>query len=123
MFIDTTKVAQINRRLSTLTLSGDSVSREKLFDNIFKSLIRLLIPYKRAEAFDDLTDALKGEKEMSVEVMQNLVERLKNIFSDEVDELDVAKYHQWIKENESKWKEKTDPINLDKLFYGLARET
>jgi polyferredoxin len=123
MFIDNAKIAQINRLLTTYSLNVDVVSKEKFFDKIFKSMIRLLIPYKRTRSFEELIEALKGKQEIPQEAVQNIVERLKDVFSDEIKQLDIPKYKNWIEQNESRWKERIEPVNLEKLFYGLARET
>ena len=123
MFIDIGKIAQINRLLTTYSLDFNSISKEKYFDKIFKSIIRLLIPYKRASALEQLNDALKGKKDMSLDAIQNIVIRLKAIFPEEIEQLDISKYKEWVAQNEPKWKEKIEPVHLEKLFYGLAKET
>jgi len=123
MFIDNGKIAQINRLLTTYSLDFDSISKEKYFDKIFKSIIRLLIPYKRIRALEQLNDALKSKKDMPLDAIQNIVIRLKAIFPEEIEQLDISKYKKWIEQNEPRWKEKIEPIHLDKIFYGLAKET
>jgi hypothetical protein len=122
MFIDNEKIAQINRLLTTYSLDFGSISKEKYFDKILKSVIRLLIPYKRKHTFEEFINALKGKKDMSLDAIQNIVIRLKIIFPDEVEQLDISKYREWIEINESRWKEKIEPVHLDKLFYGLKKE-
>jgi hypothetical protein len=122
MFIDNRKVSQINRLLTNYVLAFDSISKDEYFDNIFKSVIRLIIPYKRISAFEELTDALINEKEITIEPIQNIISRLRTIFPEEIKQLDVAKYREWIEQNESRWKERIEPIHLDKLFYGLKKE-
>ncbi|MFX1590859.1 MAG: 4Fe-4S binding protein [Promethearchaeota archaeon] len=123
MFIDNVKLAQINRHLTTYSLGFDSVSKEKFFDNIIKSMIKLLIPYKRERTFEDLIDALKGKKNMHQEAVQNIVIRLKEIFPEEINQLEKERYKKWIEQNKARWREKIEPINVERLFYGLARET
>jgi len=123
MFIDKDKLAQINRTLATISLSFDSISKENYFDKTIKSIIRLIIPYKRAKAFEEFVEALKGTKDFSQETIQNIVNRLKEIFPDEVKQLDISKYENWIKENESRWKARVELVELDRIFYGLAKET
>jgi hypothetical protein len=88
-----------------------------------KSIIRLLIPYKRNRVFEEFTDALQCKKDMFIDAIQNIVIRLKAIFPDEIEHLDISKYRSWIELNETRWKNKIEPVNLDKLFYGLAKET
>ena len=122
MFIDTGKIAQINRLLTTYSLDFDSISKEKYFDKIIKSIIRLLIPYKRTRALEQLNDALKSKKDMSLDAIQNIVIRLKAIFPEEVQKFNISEYNNWIKQNESRWKTKIEPLHLDKLFYGLKKE-
>ena len=123
MFIDTEKIAQINRFLTVYSLNFDIMPKEKYFDKILKSIIRLFIPYKRMRASEEFFDALEEKKDFSLEVIQNIVSRLKDLFPDEIKQLDRLKYKEWIQQNEPKWKEKNEPIHLDKLFYGLAKET
>ncbi len=123
MFIDNDKIAQINRLLTSSSLDFDATSKEKYFDTILKSIIRLIIPYKRNNGFEQLTDALRGKKDMSLEVIQNIIVRLKAIFPEEIEQLDMSNYKKWIESNESRWKEKLEPVQLDKLFYGLKKET
>jgi hypothetical protein len=123
MFIDIEKISQINRLLTTYFLDFDSISKEKYFDKIFKSIIRLLIPYKRIQVFEQLTDALNGKKDIALEVIQNIIFRLREIFPEEIRQLDISKYRKWIEENEARWKAKIEPVHLDKLFYGLKKET
>jgi polyferredoxin len=121
MFIDNGKIAQINRLLTTYSLNFESVPKNKYFEKIIKSLIRLLIPYKRNNVFEQLNDAITSKKDSSLEVIQNIVIRLKAIFPEEIKQFDITKYQKWIKQNEARWKEKIEPINLDKLFYGLKK--
>ncbi len=123
MFIDTGKIAQINRLLTTYSLDFDSISKDKYFDQIIKSIIRLLIPYKRSRALEQFNDALNNKKDMSQEAIQNIVIRLRTIFPKEIEQFNLSNYKNWIIENESRWKEKIEPIHLDKLFYGLKKET
>jgi polyferredoxin len=122
MFIDNEKFAQINRLLTSYSLDFNATSKKKYFDKILKSIIRLLIPYKRNRTFEEFSNALIGEKDMSLEPIQNIVIRLRAIFPDEIKKLDISKYIKWIDLNESRWKEKIEPIHLDKLFYGLKKE-
>lgn len=122
MFIDNRKISQINRLLTNYSLAFDSISKEEYFDKIFKSIIRLIIPYKRVNAFEQLVEALINEKEITIEPIQNIVSRLRAIFPEEIKQLDVSKYKEWIEQNESRWKEKIEPIHLDKLFYGLKKK-
>jgi len=123
MFIDNVKIAQINRLLTTFSLDADAVSKEKFFDNIIKNVIRLLIPYNHTHSFEEFTDALKGKQNLSQDTVQNIIERLKVVFPDEIKQLDLPKYKNWIEQNENRWKEKIEPVNLEKLLYGLVRET
>ncbi|MGB5911617.1 MAG: 4Fe-4S binding protein [Promethearchaeia archaeon] len=123
MFIDNQKIAQINRFISISSLNFDITSKEQTFDKIIKTMIRLFIPYKRMHASEQLFEALKGNQTFSLDVIQNIISRLRDIFPDEVNQLDKSKYIEWIKQNEPLWKEKIEPIHLDKLFYGLTKET
>jgi hypothetical protein len=123
MFIDTKKIAQINRLLTVSSLNFDLMPKEKYFDKILKNIIRLFIPYKRIRASEEFFDALEEKNDFSLEYIQNIVLRLKDLFPDEINQLDRSKYREWIQQNESKWKEKIEPIHLDKLFFGLAKET
>ncbi|MHA2471655.1 MAG: 4Fe-4S binding protein [Promethearchaeota archaeon] len=123
MFIDNGKIAQLNRLLTTYSLDVESTSKEEYFDKIIKSIVRLLIPYKRDNVFEQLSDALKGNKDMSLDAIQNIVTRLKVIFPEEIAQFDIAKYKKWIEENEVRWKDKIEPLSLERMFYGLKKET
>ncbi len=122
MFIDNRKISQINRLLTNYTLAFDSISKVDFFDGIFKSIIRLIIPYKRMNAFEELVDALINDKDISIDPIKNIVSRLKVVFPEEIKKLDIVKYKDWIKENEPRWKERIEPVHLEKLFYGLKKE-
>ena len=76
MFIDNGKIAQINRLLTTYLLDFNSISKDKYFDKIVKSIIRLLIPYKRTSAFEQFSDSLKGKKDMPLDAIQNISMKL-----------------------------------------------
>ena len=123
MFIDTQKLAQIKRHLTTYSMSQDQISGENYFDKILKNLIRLFLPYKCARSFDEFIDALEGNKEFSLEPIQSIVVRLQELFPENIKNLDRTKYKEWIKNNESKWKEQIDDYQKDKLYYGLAQES
>ena len=123
MFIDSQKIAQINRFISISSLNFDITSKEQTFDKIIKTMIRLFVPYKRLQTSEQLFEALKGNEPFSLDVIQNIISRLREIFPEEVNQLDKSKYKEWIKQNEPLWKEKIEPIHLDKLFYGLPKET
>ena len=123
MFIDNDKISQLNRLLTTYSLDVDSTSKEEYFDKIIKSIVRLLIPYKRENVFEQFKDALKGKRDMSLDAIQNVVTRLKVIFPEEIERFDLSKYKKWIEENEVRWKDKIGPLSLEKVFYGLKKET
>lgn len=123
MFIDNEKITQINRLLTTHSLNFNIMSKEKSLDKIIKSIIRLFLPVKRMRDLELFFDALEGEKSFSLEVIQNIVTRLITIFPNEIKQINRLKYKDWIEQNEPKWKEKIEPIHLDKLFYGLANKT
>jgi len=123
MFIDTQKIAQINRLLTVSSMNFDIMPKEKYFDKILKNIIRLFIPYKRIKASEEFFDALEEKKDFSLEVIQNIVSRLKDLFPDEIKQLNRSKYREWIQQNAPKWKERIEPIHLDKLFYGMSKET
>ena len=123
MFIDNDKLAQLNRLLTTYSLKFDPISKSKSFDKIIKSIIRLIVPYKRKQGLEQLIAALKDEKEMSLEAIQSIITRLKNHFPEQIKQLDITIYKEWIEQNESIWKERIEPIHLDKIFYGLKKET
>jgi polyferredoxin len=122
MFIDTQKLAQIKRHLTTYSMNHDETSIANYFDIIMKSIIRLFIPYKRMQTFDDFVDALEAKNDFSVEAIQSIVVRLRELFSEEIKTIDRTKYKEWIKENESKWKDHIDVYQKDKLYYGLLKE-
>jgi hypothetical protein len=48
---------------------------------------------------------------------------LKVIFPEEIAQFDIAKYKKWIEENEVRWKDKIEPLSLERMFYGLKKET
>jgi len=122
MFIDNQKIAQIKRLLSTYSLNFNMISKEKYLDKTLKSIIRLFVPYKRKRYFERLFDAIEGKKDFPLEIIQNLITRLKEIFPDEIKQLERLKFKEWIEQNELKWKKKIEPIHLDKLTYGLAKK-
>lgn len=123
MFIDTQKLAQIKRHLTTYSMNFDDASSANYFDKIIKNMIRLFIPYKRMQTFDEFVDALEAKKDFSVDAIQSIVVRLRELFADDIKNLDREKYKEWIKNNESKWKEQVDSYQKDKLYYGLAQES
>lgn len=123
MFIDIHKLAQIKRLLTTYSMNFDEALNANYFDKIIKNMIRLFIPYKRMETFDEFVDALEAKKDFSVEAVQNIIVRLKELLADDIKNLDREKYKEWIKENESKWKKQIDSYQKDKLYYGLVQES
>ena len=120
MFIDTQKLAQIKRHLTIYAMNFDNISSINYFDKTIKNIIRLFIPYKRIEALDEFIDALEAKKDFSVETVQSIIVRLKELFADDIKTIDRKKYKDWINQNESIWKKKADSYQKDKLYYGLA---
>jgi len=120
MFIDTQKLAQIKRHLTIYAMNFDNISSINYFDKTIKNIIRLFIPYKRIEALDEFIDALEAKKDFSVETVQSIIVRLKELFADDIKTIDRKKYKDWINQNESIWKKKVDSYQKDKLYYGLA---
>ncbi|MFX1340007.1 MAG: 4Fe-4S binding protein [Promethearchaeota archaeon] len=123
MFIDTQKLAQIKRLLTTYSMNHDEISSANYFDIIMKNMIRLFIPYKRMETFDEFIDALEAKKDFSVEAVQSIIVRLRELFADDIKTLDRKKYKDWINQNESKWKKKVDSFQKDKLYYCLVKKS
>ena len=102
-------------------LSKKAIDIESMY-LIIKNIIRLFVPFKRQSAFKQLFDAIESKKDFPLEVIQNIVTRLKEIFPDEIKQLDRLKFKEWIEQNEVKWKERIEPIHLDKLSYVLAKK-
>ncbi|TFG15657.1 MAG: 4Fe-4S binding protein [Promethearchaeota archaeon] len=123
MFIDTSKLAQIKRSLTTISMNFDDTSNANYFDKIVKNIIRLFIPYKRIQTFDEFVDALEGKQEFSVEAIQSIIVRLRDLFSEGIKTIDREKYKNWINQNEAKWRDQVDNYQEDKLYYGLAQAT
>ena len=121
MFIDPQKIAEIKRYLSTFTLNFDVLPKEKFLNKTIKIIVQLFVPKKRMRYFNEFIDALEGKSKFFTETIQNIVVRLREIFSDEVINIDRKSFEAWIKENEPRWKEKIQPIHLDKLIYGLSK--
>jgi polyferredoxin len=120
MFVDIRKLSQINQYLTVFSLNRDILTEEKFFDNIIKSIIRLFVPKRRFRNFDDFINALKGKRNFYENSIQNIVERIKKLFPDEVKTIDEAKYKQWIKRNEPSWGKRKEAHQLDKIVYGLT---
>ncbi len=123
MFIDTQKLSQINRLLTTFSMNFEFLSNQKNFEMILKNTIRLFIPCKQMLYFDEFLDALNGKNEFSVESIQNIVVRLREIFPDEIKNLDPLKFKEWIEQNKMQWQERINSFQQDKLVYGLAQES
>ncbi len=122
MFIDPHKIAEIKRYLSTFTLNFDVLPKEKFLDKTIIMIIQLFVPKKRMRYFNEFIDALEGNSKFFNDAIQNIVERLKEIFSDEIKNIDRKSYEAWINKNEPRWREKIQPIHLDKLIYGLSKQ-
>ena len=90
--------------------------------SVSKDIIRLFIPCKSVSCFDEFIDALEGKKEFSLDVIQNIVIRLREIFSDEIKKIERAKYKKWIEYNHLKWSKQIDSYQEDKLIYCLSHE-
>jgi hypothetical protein len=102
-------------------MNFDETSNANYFDKIVKNMIRLFIPYKRIQIFDEFVDALEGKQEFSVETIQSIVVRLRDLFSEDIKTIDREKYKNWIEQNEAKWRDQVDTYQEDKLYYGLAQ--
>ena len=121
MFIDTNKLAQIKRLLTTYSINSENILKTEYFIKIIKNIIRLFVPLKRMQDLNDFLDALENKKEFSVEAIQNIVVRLRELFPEEIKNIDREFFKAWIKQNETKWKEQIDEFQKDKLYYGLAQ--
>jgi polyferredoxin len=121
MFIDTNKLAQIKRLLTTYSINSENILKTEYFIKIIKNIIRLFVPLKRMQDLNDFVDALENKKEFSVEAIQNIVVRLRELFPEEIKNIDREFFKTWIKQNETKWKEQIDEFQKDKLYYGLAQ--
>jgi polyferredoxin len=121
MFIDTNKLAQIKRLLTTYSINSENILKTEYFIKIIKNIIRLFVPLKRMQDLNDFVDALENKKEFSVEAIQNIVVRLRELFPEEIKNIDREFFKAWIKQNETKWKEQIDEFQKDKLYYGLAQ--
>ena len=120
MFIDINKFSQINQYLTVYSLNCDNLPKKKFFDTIIKSIIRLFIPKRRFRNFDEFINALEGKRAFYEDSIQKIVERLKEMFPDEIKTIDKTEYKQWIKENESNWGKRIETYHLDKMTYGLT---
>jgi hypothetical protein len=82
----------------------------------------LFIPYKRIKSFDKFIEALESKHEFSTEAVQNIITQLSSMFPNEISKINKLNYKKWIKQNESKWKNRLDSYQKDKLHYGLTKE-
>jgi hypothetical protein len=122
MFIDHMKLAEIHRRLIAFKLSNTDDQNEEFLDKILKNVIRLFIPYKRIKSFDKFIEALESKHEFSTEAVQKIVIQLTSMFPNEISKINKLNYIKWIKQNESKWKNRLDSYQKVKLHYGLTKE-
>ena len=122
MFIDHMKLAEIHRHLIAFNLSNTDNQNEEFFDKVLKRVIRLFIPYKRIKSFDKFIEALESKHEFSTEAVQNIVTQLSSMFPSEISKINRLKYKEWIKQNESKWKNRLDSYQKDKLHFRLIKE-
>ncbi|MFX0019460.1 MAG: hypothetical protein ACFFAK_10760 [Promethearchaeota archaeon] len=65
---------------------------------------------------EQLFEALESSELFSLDVIQNIISRLREIFPEKVNRLDKSKYKEWVKKNEPSWKEKIEPIKKLNLF-------
>ena len=80
----------------------------------------MFIPKRRFRNFDEFINALEGKRDFYEDSIQKIVERLKEMFPDEIKTIDKTEYKQWIKENESNWGKRIETYHLDKMTYGLT---
>jgi hypothetical protein len=116
------KLAEIHRHLIAFNLSNTNDQNEEFFDKILKNVIRLFIPYKRIKSFDKFIETLEDKHEFPTEAVQNIVTQLSSMFPNEILKINKLEYKEWIKQNESKWKNRLDSYQKEKLHYGLTKE-
>ena len=63
---------------------------------MIKNLIRLISPNKCLYEFNELMDALEGKRFFSMDTLQNIIIRLRDLFPDEISKIDRTKYKKWI---------------------------
>jgi Fe-S-cluster-containing hydrogenase component 2 len=119
MFIDTQKLSQIKRLLTTISMNYCIIEKEQLFDTIIKDIIRLFAPCERKRFLDKLLKAFKGKSIISINCIQRIVISLRELFPDETKEINSQKYKKWIDLNEIQWKQNFEDIYLNKIIYGL----
>jgi hypothetical protein len=122
MFIDIQKISQINRQLTAYSLNSSFISKKKELDKIIKEIIRLFIPCKSLRYFDEFFDAIESKRDFSLVIIQNIVIRLREIFSYEIKKIERAYYKKWIEYNRLNWSKKIDFYQEDKLIYSLSHE-
>ena len=120
MFIDIKKLSQINQHLTVFSLNRDKLPKEKFLDTTIKSIIRLFVPNRRFRNFDEFINALEGKRNFYENSIQKIVERLKEMFPDEIGTIKKTEYKQWIKDNEVKWGRRIEAYHFDKLTYSLT---
>ncbi|MFW9899049.1 MAG: 4Fe-4S binding protein [Candidatus Thorarchaeota archaeon] len=121
MCINPQKISQISKQLTTYSLLKEDIPNGSFFDKIIKSLIRLISPKKCLYEFNELMDALEGKRFFSMDSIQNIIIRLRDIFPDEISKIDKTKYKKWIERNISGWKERNDSYHMEKLIYGITK--
>ena len=120
MSINPQKISQISKQLTAFSLLKDDMPNASFFDKIIKSLIRLISPNKCMHEFNEFMDAIESKRYFSLDSIQNIIIRIRDIFPDEITKIDRTKYKKWIERNVLVWKERRDSYQLEKLNYGFA---
>ncbi|MFX1392958.1 MAG: 4Fe-4S binding protein [Promethearchaeota archaeon] len=121
MSINPQKISEISRQITAFTLLKSDLSNGAFFDNIIKNIIRLITPNKCLHEFNELMDALEGKRDFPIDLIHNIIMRLRDIFPDEISKIDRIKYKKWIEQNVLVWKQRIDSYQMEKLIYGFTK--
>ncbi|MHA1777068.1 MAG: hypothetical protein DRO88_10640 [Promethearchaeia archaeon] len=102
-FWDNRKVMQLNYYLTMAILNKEQIIPEEFLEVSLKTIISSLDTFNREAYLEDIFKALSGEEPFSMDYIQNLLEKLRELVPEQIKKLNTEHLREWVKKNMPAW--------------------
>jgi hypothetical protein len=111
-FWDNRQIAQINTYLSSAILLTHGLKKDEFLEQSIKTIVSSFATYNREPYLEEIMWALEGKKNFSMDYIQKIVIKMKDLLKDEIAEMNKDELRKWVYENLPGWKI-TDKVQED----------
>ena len=103
LILEARKVADIKEQLTIAQLFPEQINKKEFLDQTIKSIVGTFSVKLKMKNFQKLKLAIQDKVQFPISHIQNIIERMRSIISDEMDQINYEYYEEWITDNLDAW--------------------